>query len=61
VAGQTLAESDLRDVSGVSVLAVQRGEETVPNPEADRRIEPGDILVTLGTHEQQAAFAERCR
>ena len=61
MAGQTLAESDLRNVSGVSVLAVQRGEETIPNPEADRRIEPGDVLVTLGTREQQAAFAERCR
>lgn len=61
VAGQTLAESDLRNVSGVSVLAVQRGIETIPNPEADFRIEPGDILVALGTREQQAAFAERCR
>lgn len=61
VAGQTLAESDLRNVSGVSVLAVQRGSETIPNPEADLRIEPGDILVALGTREQQATFAERCR
>lgn len=61
VAGQTLAESDLRNVSGVSVLAVQRGTETIPNPEADFRIEAGDILVALGTREQQAAFADRCR
>ena len=61
VAGQTLAESDLRNVSGVSVLAVQRGSETIPNPDADFRIEPGDILVALGTREQQAVFAERCR
>lgn len=61
VAGRTLSEADLRNVSGVSVLAVQRGEETVPNPEADFRLEPGDILVTLGTREQQATFAERCR
>jgi TrkA domain protein len=53
--------SDLRNVSGVSVLAVQRGSETVPNPQGEFRIEPGDILVALGTREQQAAFAERCR
>jgi TrkA domain protein len=61
VAGRTLAESDLRNVSGVSVIAVQRGEETVPNPDAEFRIEPGDILVAIGTREQQAVFAERCR
>jgi TrkA domain protein len=61
VAGETLAGSDLRNVSGVSVLAVQRGSETVPNPQGEFRIEPGDILVALGTREQQAAFAERCR
>jgi TrkA domain protein len=61
VAGQTLAEADLRAVSGVSVIAVQRGADTVPNPEPDFRVEAGDILVTLGTREQQSVFAERCQ
>lgn len=61
VAGQTLGESHLRAETGVSVIAVQRGEETIPNPDADFRIDPGDILVALGTREQQAAFADRCR
>jgi TrkA domain protein len=61
VAGQTLAGSDLRAVTGVSVIAVQRGEETIPNPKPDFRVEAGDILVTLGNREQQASFAERCQ
>lgn len=61
VAGRTLGESQLRAETGVSVIAVQRGEETVPNPDAEFRVEPGDILVTLGTREQQAAFLDRCR
>jgi TrkA domain protein len=61
VAGQTLVESDLRNVTGVSVLAVQRGEETIPNPDPEFRVEAGDILVTLGNREQQADFASRCR
>jgi TrkA domain protein len=60
VAGKTLAEADLRAVSGVSVIAVQRGPDTVPNPEPDFRVQAGDILVTLGTREQQAVFADRC-
>ncbi|WP_254824203.1 cation:proton antiporter regulatory subunit [Haloglomus halophilum] len=61
VAGKTLAEADLRAVSGVSVIAVQRGPDTVPNPEPDFQVEADDILVTLGTREQQAVFADRCQ
>jgi TrkA domain protein len=60
VAGRTLGELDLRQETGVSVIAVQRGGETVANPDADFQVEVGDILVTLGTREQQVAFAERC-
>lgn len=60
VAGSTLAESDLRAETGVSVVAVQRGADTVPNPAPDFRIDPGDVLVTLGTREQQTAFRDRC-
>ena len=56
----TLAESDLRAVSGISVIAVQRGADTIPNPEPEFRIEAGDILVAIGTREQQAAFEARC-
>lgn len=60
VVDRTLAESDLRAVSGISVIAIQRGSETIPNPGSDVRIEAGDILVTIGTREQQAAFEDRC-
>ena len=61
VAGQTLVESDFRNVTGVSVMAVQRAEETVPNPDPEFRVEGGDILVTLGNREQRAEFADRCQ
>lgn len=61
VAGKTLVESDLRNVTGVSVIAIQRGEETVPNPDPEFTVEAGDILVTLGNREQQAEFADRCQ
>jgi TrkA domain protein len=33
VAGESIRDADLRRRSGVSVLAVQRGEETVANPD----------------------------
>ena len=58
VADTTLGDAHVRRETGVSVIAVQRGEMTVPNPDSSYRIEPGDVLVTLGTREQQAAFEE---
>ncbi|MFB6204934.1 MAG: cation:proton antiporter regulatory subunit, partial [Haloglomus sp.] len=52
--GQTLAEANVRQETGVSVLAVQRGPDTIANPDSDFEMQEGDILVTLGTREEQA-------
>ena len=54
VVGETLAASNLRDVTGASVVAVQRGPDTVANPDADTTLEAGDVLVVLGTREAHA-------
>jgi TrkA domain protein len=56
LAGQTLAAADIRDRTGVSVIAIQRGEETVSNPEPTETVAVGDILVTLGTRDEQDDF-----
>jgi K+/H+ antiporter YhaU regulatory subunit KhtT len=37
--GASLREAELRQRTGVSVLAIQRGEETVANPEPDFELE----------------------
>ena len=58
VAGSTLREANLRTATGVSVIAVQRGDETVPNPAPDFEIEAGDILVSIGSREEQAALVD---
>lgn len=47
--GSTLAETRLRQELGVSVVAVQRGEETITNPGPETRIEADDTLVVLGS------------
>lgn len=54
VAGQTLADSNLRDATGASVIAVQRGPDTIANPDADTTLEASDVLVALGTREEHA-------
>ncbi len=50
-AGRTIADARIRTRSGVSVVAVLRGNQTFPSPEPDFRIEPGDTLVLVGTPE----------
>ncbi|MFC6837086.1 cation:proton antiporter regulatory subunit [Halomarina ordinaria] len=55
LAGKTLAEARLRQELGVSVIAIQRGEETLTNPGAETEIHAGDTLVVLGS---QAACRE---
>ncbi|QLG27725.1 cation:proton antiporter regulatory subunit [Halorarum halophilum] len=58
VVGDTLQEASIRNRTGVSVVAIQRGEETIANPRPDVTIEAGDMLVSLGTREEQQAFEE---
>ena len=58
IVGDTIQEASIRNRTGVSVIAIQRGEETIANPRPDATIEAGDTLVSLGTREEQQAFAE---
>jgi len=54
--GQTIEAADVRDRTGVSVIAIQRGEETISNPQPDETVAADDILVTLGTRDEQDEF-----
>ncbi len=56
IVGQTLAEASVRDRTGVSVIAIQRGEEVFAPPDPTAMVEAGDTLVVVGTKEACAAF-----
>jgi CPA2 family monovalent cation:H+ antiporter-2 len=51
-AGKSLAEIELRERSGITVIAVVRDGVSTHNPRADFRLAAGDILVLLGSHQQ---------
>lgn len=52
IAGRTLLEAKLRETSGgAMVLGLHRDGKVAPLPGADTRIQPGDVLVVLGTQE----------
>jgi CPA2 family monovalent cation:H+ antiporter-2 len=49
--GKTLAELNLRGLTGATVLALQRGEEGVLIPTAQEILRHGDVLALAGTQE----------
>ena len=51
-ANSTLAELHLRAKSGATVIAIVRKGKPNTNPGADYTIEPGDVLVLVGMHDQ---------
>jgi CPA2 family monovalent cation:H+ antiporter-2 len=53
--GKTLAEIKLRGLTGATVLAIQRGDESVLVPSGSERLKEGDVLAIAGTQESVAA------
>lgn len=56
--GKTLRDANIRTETGVSVIAIQRGNETISNPDPDFEIEEGDLLVAIGSREEQAKLSD---
>src|SRR5262249_14027977 len=53
--GRTLAELDVRGLTGATVIAIIRGDEGVTVPTARERLRDGDVLALAGTEEAVAA------
>jgi CPA2 family monovalent cation:H+ antiporter-2 len=56
--GKTLAQTNLRGVTGASVLAIARGEEGIIVPTAGEILRAGDLLALAGTRDAIAAATE---
>ena len=55
---RTLAESDIREKTGCTVVAVKRGEEVISNLKADFELVANDELIVVGTDETLRKFGE---
>jgi monovalent cation:H+ antiporter-2, CPA2 family len=51
LAGKSLAQVELRKKYGVTVLAIQRNSQVLPNPEPDMQLLADDLLIVMGTPE----------
>jgi len=54
LAGKSLADIGFRRKYGVTVLAIQRGAETIANPSGDTQLVAQDIVILIGTRESIA-------
>jgi TrkA domain protein len=50
-AGTTIGDGEYRTRTGASVVAVLRGDESIPAPGPDFRFEVGDVVVATGTND----------
>jgi TrkA domain protein len=55
---QTLQEANIRQRTGASIIAIQRDEETIANPDPSLTISSDDVIVVLGTRNEQAMLAQ---
>lgn len=54
--GKTVGEAQIRRNTGISVVGVIRGQQLFPNPNADFRLEAGDLIAIIGSREAREAF-----
>ena len=55
-AGKTLREMPFRHRSGVNIVKIQRGNNSITIPSGDEMIMPGDLLLAVGTNTQLENF-----
>jgi monovalent cation:H+ antiporter-2, CPA2 family len=59
LAGMTIEETDLRRLTGVSLMAVRRAQgEEIDYPDAQTQLEAGDRILVVGDAPELAAFSE---
>ena len=62
LAGVTLGESSLRDRTGALVLALRDPDgQFRTNPRSDTRIEPGEVIIAIGTQAELDSLADLAR
>ena len=57
IVGQSIADANIRNLTGATIIAINRGGEEIFSPPADIILEENDILVIVGT----AGAKERVR
>ena len=49
LAGQSIEDGQVRSRTGATIVAVIRGETSIPGPGPDFVLQPGDVVLLMGT------------
>jgi voltage-gated potassium channel len=52
LAGKSLREAQVRDLTGALVLAIRKDGEFTTNPAPESELRQGDVLIAIGTQQQ---------
>lgn len=55
---KSIKDLDLRNKTGITILAVKQQDKVLTNPKADTVLEDGDIIYTLGNHYNSSCINE---
>ena len=56
IAGESLKKLQLRELLGINIVSIKRGEVTIHIPQANERIFPADEICVIGTDQQVQEF-----
>ena len=59
IVGKTLKELKFRQIFGMNIVTIVRGETRINIPNGNERIYPGDHIILLGTDSQMETFQQR--
>ncbi|GGC81343.1 potassium transporter TrkA [Thalassobacillus devorans] len=61
LANKTIEESEVRNRTGATIIGIVQGNESIAIPEADTKLEPGNVLMIIGKKDQIDSLAALCR
>ncbi|GGF32750.1 potassium transporter TrkA [Halobacillus andaensis] len=57
---KTIEESEVRNLTGVTIIGIVKGDETIAIPEADTKLQPGDVIMSIGKQDQIDSMTALC-
>ncbi|WKB36283.1 TrkA C-terminal domain-containing protein [Terrilactibacillus sp. S3-3] len=58
--GKTIGESDIRPLTGATVVGIVKGDDLIITPDIDVKLQAGDMIIAIGKHEQIEALSLLC-
>lgn len=61
LAQKSIEESSIRRRTGVTIIGIIQGDESIAIPDPKHKLKPGDMLMCIGKKDQIEMFAAWCR